>query len=315
MEDLLLRASYSEGFRAPSLSELLSETSFSATEAVDYVACRNADIAPADCKPRQFDNLQESNPNLGPETSTYINAGIVYSGIENLSIKLDYFDLEVENVISEITVQSLINADYGGILDQVMNAYPGVSLVRDADGGIIGDVITRSENGAVLTRKGFDFDIEYKIETDFGEFGLQNVTTYLTESGEDVYFGGPVQDFSGFAGYPDWRSQFVLNYTIGDFAVTWTTDIIASTAEDDYLDIADGNPQNFRYKAENHNPTYVVHNINAKYFSEFGTFTVGARNLFDKGIVRDDNGLWVDDTLYQQGHIGRELFAGYRISF
>jgi len=41
MEDLLVRGSYSKGFRAPSLSELLAATSFSATEATDYVACRN----------------------------------------------------------------------------------------------------------------------------------------------------------------------------------------------------------------------------------------------------------------------------------
>ncbi|WP_440053679.1 hypothetical protein ACSLBF_12295 [Pseudoalteromonas sp. T1lg65] len=92
-------------------------------------------------------------------------------------------------------------------------------------------------------------------------------------------------------------------------------DVIASTYEDDYLDLRDGNPENFRYVGENHNPTYVTHNLNVKYYTDsFGTFTLGARNLFDKGIVRDDDGLWVSDTLYNAGHIGREVFAGYSIS-
>ena len=68
--DLLLRASWSEGFRAPSLSELLAATSFSATFATDYVACRENGIDAADCPERQFDNLIESNSNLGPEEST-----------------------------------------------------------------------------------------------------------------------------------------------------------------------------------------------------------------------------------------------------
>jgi len=315
MEDLLVRGSYSKGFRAPSLSELLAATSFSATEATDYVACRNQEIAAADCRPRQFNNLQESNNNLGPEESTYINVGFVYSGVENLSVSLDYFNLDIENVISSITVQTLINAEYGGFLDEMMAQYPGVSLIRNADGSVTEDVITRDENGAVMKRTGLDFQIEYTLETEFGDFRLTNNTTYMLSSESDVYFGGPSQDYAGFAGQPEYRSQFGVNYSVADLNVAWTTDVISDTAEDDYLDVADGDPANFRYVSENHNPTYVVHNINVKYFTDYGTFSLGARNLFDKGIVRDDAGLWVNDTLYQQGHIGRNVQAGYRISF
>lgn len=314
--DLLFRASWSKGFRAPSLSELLAATSYSATFATDYVACREQGIAPSDCQSRQFDNLQESNPNLGPEESTYINAGVVYSGIDNLSVKLDYFDLEVENVISAITVQSLINAEYGGVLDQIESQYPGVNLDRAPDGSVSGDVITRTANGAFLSRKGFDFEIGYVVETGFGQINLNSTTTYLTESGGDVYFGGPKQDFAGGPGTPEWRTQFVANYAVGDFTFNWTTDAIADTAEDEYLDIADGNPENFRYKFENHNGTYVTHNFNVSYTTDnYGKFTLGARNLFDKGVVYDDAGFWISDTLYNAGHIGREFFAGYTKEF
>ncbi len=314
--DLLLRASWSEGFRAPSLSELLASTSFSATFATDYVACRENGIPAADCPSRQFDNLIESNSNLGPEESTYINIGAVYSGIENLSVKLDYFDLEVDNVISSITVQSLINAEYGGVLEELESRYPGVNLDRAPDGSIDGDVITRSENGAFLSRKGFDVDVEYGIESDYGLFELGLVTTYLTETGGDVYFGGPTQDFTGAPGTPEWRSQFTFNYSVGNFTVNWNTDAIASTAEDEVLDIADGNPQNFRYAFSNHNGTYITHNLNLVYDAgNIGRFNIGARNLFDKGVIKDDAGFWVDDTLYNAGHIGREFYAGYSIQF
>lgn len=316
MDDLLFRASYSKGFRAPSLSELLGATAFSATDATDYVACREQNIATADCKERQYDNLQESNNNLGPEESTYMNLGVVYSGIENFAVKVDYFELEVEDVISEITVQSLINIEYGGNLDSFTTQYPGVKLERDNSGAIIGDVITRSDNGGFMSRKGFDIDLSYNIETSFGEFNLKNVTTWVTDAEEDVYFGGPKQNFIGDSGTPEWRSQFVINYSIDNLAINWTTDVIADTAEDSYLDTKDGNPENFRQVFENHNPTYVVHNLNVKYFTEnYGTVTLGARNLFDKGVVLDDAGNWVDDSLYNAGHIGREVFAGYSISF
>jgi iron complex outermembrane receptor protein len=264
----------------------------------------------------EIDNLIESNDQLGPEESTYINAGVVYSGIENLSVKVDYFDLEVDNVISGITVQSLINAEYSGVLDQIEAQYPGVNLDRAANGSVDGDVITRSANGAFLSRKGFDFELGYVIETDFGQFRLNSTTTYLTESGGDVYFGGPTQDFAGGPGTPEWRSQLVVNYAFSDFNVSWTTDAIASTAEDEFLDIGDGNPENFRYQFENHNGTYVTHNLNVSYTTDsYGRFTLGARNLFDKGVMFDDAGFWNDDTLYNAGHIGREFFAGYSIEF
>ena len=167
-----------------------------------------------------------------------------------------------------------------------------------------------------MSRKGFDIDLSYKIETSFGEFDLKNVTTWVTDAEEDVYFGGPKQNFIGDSGTPEWRSQFVVNYSIDNLAVNWTMDMIADTAEDSYLDTKDGNPENFRQVFENHNTTYVVHNLNVKYFTEnYGTVTVGARNLFDKGVVLDDAGNWVNDSLYNAGHIGREVFAGYSISF
>ncbi len=316
LDDLLLRASYSKGFRAPSLDDLLAATSFSATSAVDYVSCQAQGIAFEDCGSRQYDNLIESNPNLGAEESTYANAGLVYSGIENFSVKLDYFDLEVTNVIASITPQSLINMELGGILDDFTARYPGVKLVRDANGNISEDIVTRSENGAVLTRQGFDLELEYLFETSFGDFSINSATTYLTEAGSDVFFGGPKQNKIGAPGMPKWRSQLVLDYNLDALNVNWTVDVIASTYEDSTLDTADGNPDNFRQTFANHNSAYVIHNLNVKYdIDSYGIATVGVRNIFDKGVLKTDDGFWINDNLYLAGHIGRELYAGYTINF
>lgn len=315
-DDLVLRASYSKGFRAPSLDDLLAATSFSATRATDYVACRNQGIPFDSCRSRQYDNLIQSNTNLKPEESTYANIGIVYSGLENFTVKLDYFSLEVEDVISSITPQSLINAELGGILPQMLDKYPGVSLVRDANGSILGDIVTRSENGAFLSRKGFDLALEYNLETSIGDFNIKNVTTLLTESAGDVFFGGPRQNQIGAPGSPKWRSQLMLNYSVSDFVVNWTTDVIASTFEDEVLDLGDGNPQNFSYKYSNNNPSFMTHNINIKYLTgDYGTFTFGVRNLLDEGVILDDEDNWVDDSLYLAGHYGRQIYAGYNFSF
>jgi iron complex outermembrane receptor protein len=197
-----------------------------------------------------------------------------------------------------------------------MGKYPGVSLVRDADGGVSENVVTRSENGAIMTRNGLDLEFGYLLETGMGELRFTSATTYLIESGGDVYFSGPKQNQIGGPGTPKWRSQFTVNYSIDDLSISWTIDAIASTAEDSVLNTDTGNPADFYQEYSNHNTSYVTHNLNVKYdLGNYGVATIGARNLLDKEIVRDDDGIWVNDTLYNAGHIGRELFAGYTISF
>ncbi|WP_442961573.1 TonB-dependent receptor plug domain-containing protein [Pseudoalteromonas sp. B160] len=156
MDDLLIRGSYSKGFRAPSLDELLGQDSFSATFATDYNACKAQNIELNKCAEAQYDNTIKSNSNLKPETSTYMNLGVVYSGIEDLTVKLDYFDVEVEDVVADITVQDLMYAEFGGVLDKLLTNYPTLSYERDQNGAFSENIVTTSDNGAVSGRTGLD---------------------------------------------------------------------------------------------------------------------------------------------------------------
>lgn len=315
IEDLMLRASVSEGFRVASLEDLLGADAFSATRAKDYTSCKKNNVSIAECPSRQFQNQILSNKDLKPETSRYVNAGIVYSGIENVTFKIDFFSLEVDDVIDDITVQDVLSAEYGGVLNTLLTNYPKLKFQRSPSGAVVGDIYTTKANGGTLTRKGFDFELGYNLDlNDLGRLNFKSVTTFLTESGADVYFGGPKQDFIGSDGAPEWRSQFTTSYVLGDLSVSLTTDAIASTYEDsELLDLGGGNLQN---KFSNHVGTYAVHNLNVSYdFGSYGLVTVGARNLFDKSVQLDDDGVWIDDPLYLAGHYGREAFAGYSIKF
>jgi iron complex outermembrane receptor protein len=314
MDDLLLRASYSKGFRAPSLDELLGQDSFSASYGTDYAQCRDKGIALNLCPETQYDNTIKSNNKLKPESSTYMNLGVVYSGVENLSVKLDYFDVEVTDVIADITVQDLFYADFAGISDQLLASYPALAFQRDPAGGFVGNIVTTSDNGAVTGRTGLDFELTYRMETGFGDVSARSQTTYLLEVLDDIYFGGPSQDFKGFDGQPKWRSQFELGYDIADFSVTWVVDATAST---DMLHAPQVNPDGSIINVgSGHRTTFITHNVTAAYdFGGYGRVTVGARNLFDKEVLFDDVGNWINDPLYIRGHYGREVFAGYGIKF
>ncbi|TMP38013.1 TonB-dependent receptor plug domain-containing protein [Pseudoalteromonas rubra] len=313
IDDLLLRASYSEGFRAPSLKELNAKDSKGSPSVTDYVNCAAQGIAAVDCSTGQVSEMRKGNDQLGPEESTYMNLGMVYSGFEDVSIKVDYFELEIDNVISIITAQDLVHIENAGKLEEVQARYPYVDIERGANGSI-SKAYTQYANGASMSRKGFDIDLSYKLETSFGDFKFRNVTTLLTEVGEDVYFTGPREDEKGAPETPEWRSQFTINYAVDNYTVNWTTDIIADTYESQSVVKVDGKEPYNVYDGSL--PTYVTHNLNMKYYSDgYGTFTLGARNLFDKGVVYDSKDKYVDYSIYNTGHIGREIFAGYNISF
>lgn len=312
-DDLLLRASYSKGFRAPTLEELLGQDSFSATFATDYFACRRDGIPLDTCPETQYDNTVKSNNKLKPETSTYMNLGVVYSGIENMSVKLDYFDVEVLDVVADITVQDLMYAEFAGVLDQLLATYPALSYKRDANGAFAENIVTTSDNGARTARTGLDLELTYRLPTSFGDFKVRSQTTYLLDIEEDVYFGGPSQDHAGFAGLPKWRSNFELGYTVADLSLNWTTDMVASTTMV-YAPSVSGS--NITQIGSGKRPTYITHNLTGAYdFGSYGRVTLGARNLFDKGVLFNPNGNWIDDSLYIKGHYGREVFAGYGIKF
>ncbi|ALU42629.1 TonB-dependent receptor plug domain-containing protein [Pseudoalteromonas rubra] len=313
IDDLLLRASYSEGFRAPSLKELNAADSTGFPKATDYVFCEQQGIAASDCTEASYEELRQGNKELGPEESSYMNLGVVYSGFENVSIKVDYFELEVENLISLIEVQDLVDLQSAGAYDALVAERPAVKLVRNSDGSI-DKGYTQYSNGAFMSRKGFDIDVSYKLETAYGDFKFRNVTTLLTEVGEDIYFSGPTINAKKAPEQPELRSQFTVNYAVDNYSVNWTTDLIDNTYQTETKQRLDSGQHVVEYSGTL--PTYVTHNLNIKYFSDgYGTFTLGARNLFDKGVVYNNNGFYVDYPLYNAGHIGREIFGGYRISF
>lgn len=100
-ETLLLRSAVGKGFRAPSLTDLYTPqaTSITGNGTRDYLRCPNlATGAPRDCN-NQFTTVTGGNPNLKPEKSTSITAGIMWEPVKNASIALDAFRINLKDAI------------------------------------------------------------------------------------------------------------------------------------------------------------------------------------------------------------------------
>ena len=106
-KSLLLRATYSEAFRAPSIFETSPATQTSFTFGIkDPVKCVNGDEPDCLIDVKRF---QRGNPDLKPEKSDVWNLGVVFEPTNNSSISADFYQIEREDEIGSFADQLLVD--------------------------------------------------------------------------------------------------------------------------------------------------------------------------------------------------------------
>jgi iron complex outermembrane receptor protein len=204
VDDVMFRASISEGFRAPSLTELYSgqnDSRPSATDPCDIksVAYTSSAQTRANClaagvstsfeqKDPQFRSKIGGNPDLQPETSTSKIIGVVYnpSQIEGLGLTLDWYNVQIENLIGTNTAQTIANRCYIQGISQYCNL-----ITRDTTGalnsnpGEISNLLALSQNfvGGYET-EGYDLNIVYQFTTSLGDWQVNWDSTYVDYAGD-----------------------------------------------------------------------------------------------------------------------------------
>ncbi|MBW8312396.1 MAG: TonB-dependent receptor [Rhizobium sp.] len=226
MDTLTFRGSYGQGFRAPGLDILTAKPSFSAEPVNDPVSCIE-NGSPSTCS-LQVDTYYISNPGLSSEQSTQYSIGAVWDPLEWLDMSVDYYSIEVEDSISAISAQDIINSDldpanFGPIP-------PGFSIVRGVSGAIR-EITAGYANQGTITTTGVDFRANTNF--DFGNWGeLRNQLTvsYIREYEVDDQ-RGTVIDYAGRFGTPDLRASLYNTWTFGDFTAGWNLNYIDGQAD------------------------------------------------------------------------------------
>ena len=245
IDDLLIRATYAQGFRAPSISDLYGGVGQSFEFYTDpcgvtapgsvngNAACNAAGVplgyvqlgqanVPCSTLPCQTNNpfLSGSNPNLSPETATSKTAGIVWSPrwVDGLDLSLDWFDVKIENVISQDSVDSILNDCYVNNI-----ASRCASIVRGPLGDIQNMFFGLTNLGAIRT-EGYDLGVNYRLpEFSFGKFNINWQTSY-TSKYDQLADNNPDTKWQGFVGTPGLfriRSNFGVNWEKGDYSVSY----------------------------------------------------------------------------------------------
>jgi iron complex outermembrane receptor protein len=198
VDDLLLRANYAEGFRAPAVSELFGGTEQVSGVPEDPCDQINADIPPtpatlARCTklgvPPNVDSstaggatLSGGNPDLQPETSRSSGLGIVYTPqqLTGLDLSIDWYQIQVRNAIADPGAQAVVDDCYMRNADAAC-AY----IVRDPVNGTLHQVTDLKQNlrGGIET-EGYDFTVNWRHEMPVGRLSAHWVTNYVDYFGE-----------------------------------------------------------------------------------------------------------------------------------
>ncbi len=300
VDDLLLRASYAEGFRAPALGELFGAQSRADAPIDD--PCTNVAGSPyqtnatvrANCtadgvpasgsyqEPNggQLPTLTGGNSALAPETSKTWLFGAVYSpdwardgALADLSLEVNYYDITVEGAIAAVNPQVTLTRC----------AFLGDPLacgnVTRTSSGIISSIQGLLQNIGEIRTSGFDATFNLRTqETGAGTFGI-SLNANLLETYEETFptaAGAATIDYRGTTrgfpdqSYPKFKGTGVLNWALGAFDATITGRYIDSVVE------GDGKVLDSRFYTD------VQLGLRPAFLDEAFRLTVGVLNVFDQ---------------------------------
>jgi outer membrane receptor protein involved in Fe transport len=231
---LRFRAIYNEATRAPSVFELFQAGDQGFPGYTDpCAAVSNPDAATlAFCSQRaggfdftgytqpntQVQAFAFGNPDLAPEDASTFTIGAViqpdWFPIGNLRATVDYYDIEITDVVSAFGAQFFINQCYDS-LDP--NSAACQRIVRDPTNGNIISVDTTRGNQGSFETSGYDIQLDWGWDVGPGRLRINELLTIVDSykfNGNE--FVGTTSGGIGGAIY-DWRSVLTATYSFGDW--------------------------------------------------------------------------------------------------
>ncbi|QBJ63641.1 TonB-dependent receptor [Pseudoalteromonas sp. DL-6] len=275
--DFMLRATWSEGFRAPSLLELYEGERAAFAPVIDPCDINKGlpgcSSVPANY--RQQDSnvpiLVGGNKLLEPETSENISTGFVYTpaGLDGFSVTTDWYRIKIDNTISAFGPQNLLDlCAFNGRNCNVISRTANGELLNIVDGPV-------NLNSTEVS--GVDTVVRYTFISDFGEWDLSSSVSKLNalEEVSSLADGSRLSvNKKGSSGvresYPEFKGSVSAQWAYDNWSAAYSLRYIGDTNEI-YLN------------APRHIGSMFYHNLSTGYKSDSGLgWRMGINNLFDK---------------------------------
>jgi len=303
-----VRASYAEGFRAPSLTEISRSSVTAFTTVTDPKRCiLGTEVACA----QNIAALLENAQRLDPEKSKSYNLGFIWEPVKDMSLTVDYFDIRRRSEITLLDINLILDnegATSGVYANRVFRGpvLPGESF------GPLQAVSTFFFNSGQTNIKGYDVEARWNIN--LGSMGkLRNtfaMTYYDARTGNNDD-SEPLIDTAGY-GFPRYRGTVRTNWDYRDFVIG-----VQGNFNKGYSVLRDPT-LTCSAAIRNSQPSCTVHsNATADLSVQYTgikklTINFVAQNLFDRKPPLDANARPVNFTYHPFASIYYTLAATYK---
>ena len=237
-QDLKLRATFGEVFRAPNIGESFAGQVDAFPTYRDPCAVDAADL-PVGCAQVgvQLDSQVLArvggNPNLTAEFGDTITAGAVYTpevSFGSVSITVDYWKTELEDLISTLGVTYILDDCYNKA-----NANSCALITRRADYSIA-QIQDAPLNVALATAEGVDTEVRFGFETEYGQIDASVLWSHMLERTQQAFPGDEIDDIAGtFNGssFAEDKVSYSVDWSKGDFRAAYLGEMIGSMTAGD----------------------------------------------------------------------------------
>jgi iron complex outermembrane receptor protein len=159
-----------------------------------------------------------SNPNLKPELSEQISAGLAINITDDISLTLDYWAMEITNQITSIGAKTILDEEYLGNLGNYDGLYVNRDLNEQDWRQEIQEIGSTTTNYLGLDTSGIDLSITSKFDLDnLGSFKIGLEGSYILEYMFQETSVDPVYDYVGYYNRPEFRASLNTNYYYDNF--------------------------------------------------------------------------------------------------
>jgi iron complex outermembrane recepter protein len=325
-DEFRLRSTVSTAVRTPNIRELYTTEELNYTNFVDpcdqWETSGNANLA-ANCGADVGAGFQQSelfievdypgNPDLDPEKADTFTFGLVYEPavIEGLALTLDYYRIEIENSIRNISPSAGLEQCY---FSDGKSHTSCASIDRDAFSGDVVFMTVQLVNAAEEEMSGIDLGAQYDFRAFDSNFTLKWDVAYLDTfdirydgSPNTTSLAGTISNGEGGDGsYTKWRSNLSLGLERENWGASYHITYIGD-ADSQYVPMG---------ATTSGVPSVTYHNLEGSLnVNKSVTLRGGINNLFDKEPPYYTGAIDQNTDPFTYDLIGRRFFVKATYTF